>query len=181
MRRLLLTVLCVVFACSLWAQQPSNDAPASKQDVQRYFEAVHSRAMVDQILQSMMGSMQQMVHEEYLKHKDVLPPDFEAVETRHLDAMMKNMPWDELFDSMIPAYQKHFTKGDIDALVAFYNSPPGQKLLRELPAVMAESMQAVMPIMQRQVEVMTKQMQSEMAELINKASKANSEASPPKD
>ena len=31
--------------------------------------------------------------------------------------------------AMVPAYQKHFTKGDIDNLVAFYSSPTGEEVI----------------------------------------------------
>ena len=34
-----------------------------------------------------------------------------------------------MMQSMVPAYQKHFTKGDIDNLVAFYSSPTGEKVI----------------------------------------------------
>ncbi len=48
---------------------------------------------------------------------------------------------------MIPIYQRHLTKTDLDAVISFYASPVGQKLLKEQPAMMAESMQAGQNIM----------------------------------
>jgi uncharacterized protein len=53
---------------------------------------------------------------------------------------------------MIPVYQKHLTKGDVEAMGAFYASPTGQKLLREMPAMTAESMQAAGPRIQQMME-----------------------------
>jgi hypothetical protein len=53
---------------------------------------------------------------------------------------------------MIPSYQKHFTKGDLAAMNAFYSSPVGQKVLEELPAVIQEGNQAAMPIMTKYLE-----------------------------
>src|SRR5208282_2030308 len=95
----------------------------------------------------MSQSIHQMMHEQYLKDKDELPADYESKMTARMDEMFDNMPWDEITQAMVPAYQKHFTKGDIDNLVAFYSSPTGEKLLRELPSIMTESMQDMMPIL----------------------------------
>jgi uncharacterized protein len=66
--------------------------------------------------------------------------------------LIKNMPVDEMEEAMIPTYQKHFTHGDIEAMNAFYSSPVGQKVLRELPGVMQEGMQAMRPIMNKYIE-----------------------------
>ncbi len=54
-----------------------------------------------------------------------------------------------MLDDMIPVYQRHLTKQDVDSMLAFYNTPTGQKLLREQPAMMAEGMQATQPRMQK--------------------------------
>ena len=35
----------------------------------------------------------------------------------------------------------------MDALIGFYSTPTGQKMLQELPAVMSEGMEAMMPIL----------------------------------
>lgn len=44
-----------------------------------------------------------------------------------------------LMNGMIPAFQKHFTAEDIDGLLKFYRSPLGQKVIKEMPQVMAEN------------------------------------------
>ena len=51
-----------------------------------------------------------------------------------------------MFEIMIPVYQRHFTTSDIDAMVAFYSSPTGQKMLNDLPQIIQESMQAMGPM-----------------------------------
>lgn len=43
----------------------------------------------------------------------------------------------EMLAATVPVYQKHLTKGDLDAMMAFYSSPVGQKILREQPALIA--------------------------------------------
>jgi hypothetical protein len=70
--------------------------------------------------------------------------------------LMKNFPLDEMLSDMIPVYQRHFTKSEIDALTVFYSSPAGQKFLHEMPAVTAETMRAIYPRIQAEVEAALK-------------------------
>src|SRR4029077_19874391 len=114
MKRLLVAVfLCLSFVCSGLAQDTAADAPASKEDVERYLQAAHSRDMMQKVMDAMVKSMQQMAHDRYLKDKDKLPADFEARTNKTMDDMMKDMPFDEMMQAMVPTYQKHFTKGDM--------------------------------------------------------------------
>ena len=48
-----------------------------------------------------------------------------------------------MLDDMIPVYQKHLTKSDVDEMIKFYSTPTGQKFLREMPAMTAEGMEAM--------------------------------------
>jgi hypothetical protein len=51
-------------------------------------------------------------------------------------------------------------------MLAFYSSPTGQKVLRELPAIMSESMQNIMPIMSKYMDTVKERMQQEVARLL---------------
>ena len=100
-----------------------------------------------------------------------------------MDAMseqtMKDFPVDGMLDDMIPVYQKHLTKSDVQALISFYSTPTGQKMLRELPAMTAEGMQAVYPRIQKQMdETMRKVEQMEDEERQKKPQGAPPPASP---
>src|SRR5712664_4240877 len=178
MKRIFLALAAsLVFVISGLAQQSPADAPATKEDVQKYLEVMHSREMMD----AMSKPMHQMMHEQFLKDKDKLPPDFEERMNKIMDNYLKSMPVDELLESTIPVYQKHLTKGDINALVVFYSSPTGKKLIQELPAITAEAMQSIMPLMRRQIDVMNARMQEQVAQIIKESSvkpAAKSQASP---
>ena len=167
MKRILtIATLCLAFCLTGLAQQNAADAPATKEDVQKYLDVLHSHDMMEQMIEAMSKPMHQMMHEQYLKEKDKLPADFEARMNAIMDDMMKKMPFDEMMEAMIPSYQKHLTKGEIDALVAFYSSPTGQKVLREMPAIVADAMSAAMPIVQRQIGEMTQHVQEQIAEMM---------------
>ena len=64
----------------------------------------------------------------------------------------KDYPVDAILNDLVPIYQRHLTKSDCDELVAFYSSPAGQKVLRELPAITSESMQVSTSYLQPRME-----------------------------
>jgi hypothetical protein len=175
MKRFLLTtsLFLVSFPTIGAAQQSPADTPATKADIEKYLEVTHARAMMTQIMDVMTKQVHQMVHEQISRDRDKLPPDFESRMNKMTDDMVKSLPVDEMLDAMIPVYQKHWTKGDVAAMVAFYSTPTGQKILRELPSTMAEAMQALQPIMQKQMKGMVERVQQEVAQTV-KDSKAKS-------
>jgi hypothetical protein len=169
MKRFLVTsLLLFAFSLNVLAQQTTADDPATKEDVERYLQAIHSHDMMKQMMEAMTKPMHQMVHDQFVKDKDKLPADFEDRMTKVIDDMLKDMPFDEMMQAMVPVYQKHFTKGDITAVIAFYSSPTGQKMLREMPAIMGESMQTIIPLMRKYTETMTARIQQEVTESLKK-------------
>ena len=162
-------LLCIVTSLNAVAQTAA-DAPATKEDIERYLQVIHSHDMMRQMADAMAKPMHKMMHEQYLKNQDKLPADFEAMMNKQVDQMLGQMPWDDIMDAMVPVYQKHFSKKDVDALVAFYSAPTGQKVLREMPAIMSDAMESMMPILQKHVEKMQENLQQEVAEMIRKSS-----------
>jgi Uncharacterized protein conserved in bacteria (DUF2059) len=62
-----------------------------------------------------------------------------------MQSTFKAFPIDELIDAMVPIYQRHFTHADLVGVIEFYSSATGQKYLKEMPAMMSESMQGMQP------------------------------------
>lgn len=130
--------------------------PASKEDVKKLFEVMASREQIGQIMQQVFTQMRSLSREQIKKrHPDVSDEDLARMD-RQSEDLIKNFPLDEMLSDMIPIYQRHFTKTDIDAMTAFYASPAGQKFLHEMPAVTTETMRAVYPRIQAQVDAALK-------------------------
>lgn len=176
-RFLLAAVFCLAFTSNIFAQDAAG-APASKEDIERYLDTMHSHEMMQNMVVAMAKPMHQMVHDQYVKDKDKLPADFETRMNKMIDDMMMDTPFDEMMQAMVPTYQKHFTKGDIDALITFYSSPTGQKLLREMPAIMGEAMEAMMPIMRQHTDAMNRRLQEEVASMLRNSQKKPVQTSP---
>ena len=176
--KLLAAVLFLSTGWTCGAQQNPADAPATKEDVHRYLQIMHSREMMAKMADAMSKPMHQMVHDQYLKDKNKLPPDFEARMNKMTDDMFKALPWDDMLDAMVPVYQKHFTKGDVDALVAFYSTPTGQKLIKELPEITAEAMQNMMPLLRKSMDTMNQRLQKEIAAMEQRQDGKNPKTAP---
>jgi len=105
-RNLIAAAICLSLSLPAIAQQNPNDAPASKEDVEKYLEVMHSREMMSQMVDAMIKPMHQAIHEQFMKDKDRLPADFETRMNKILDEYLKTFPWDEVLKSMVPVYQK---------------------------------------------------------------------------
>jgi hypothetical protein len=148
---------------SMWvgmcaAQTTVSVAPdaASKEDVQKLFDVMASREQMGQMMQQLFAQMRTLSREQMKKrHPEMTEAELSRID-RQSEDLLKNFQFDDMLGDMVPVYQRHFTKSEIDALTAFYSSPPGQKFLHEMPAVTAETMRAVYPKIQAQVDAALK-------------------------
>jgi len=162
MRVPLIATLCLVLAAPCFAQAADTD-PATKDDMILFFRTMHSHDMLQRMMEVQLNSMHQLMHDQLEQEKGV-PPDFETRWKKVMDDLLKNMPVDEMTQAMIPAYQKHFTRGDIAAMNAFYASPVGQKVLEELPVVTQEGLQQMMPVLSKYLDQWKERMHKEFEE-----------------
>jgi hypothetical protein len=100
--------------------------PQKEKDVRKLLELSGAAKLGVQVMDQMLTQMRRL-------HPDV-PPDF-------WDAFKKEANADELTNLVVPIYANHFTDDEIKELIKFYESPIGQKLVREQPPMMRESMQ----------------------------------------
>lgn len=119
------------------------DAPATREDIQRLFGAMRVQEQIRSSMEVMMTEQRRMIGDMMKKRNRRVTEDDVDRASESAQEFLKNFPLDEMVEDMIPVYQRHLTKADVDAMAAFYSSPTGQKLLREQPAMAGESMQAV--------------------------------------
>jgi hypothetical protein len=170
MKRLLVAIACL--ACCLPCLAQNADEPASKDDIIMYLRTMHSHDLMVRTMEVQSKAMQKLFADQIIREKGTLPADFESRMAKIMDQLVKGMPVDEITDAMIPSYQNHFSKSDIEAMNKFYSSPVGQKVLEQLPAVMQEGLQAAMPIMSKYL--------SEWQERIKKEFEPSEKGSPSK-
>src|SRR5579863_1492609 len=175
-RSFVLLAIAVLFATAAFAQQAtssSGDDPASKEDIQKLFEVMQIHQQMRQVMDAMMKQQTAMIDETLKKRYPQTSADKIARANRMIVETVKDMPMDAMLDDMIPIYQRHFTKTDIDAMSTFYASPTGQKMMREMPVLTSESMQASYARMQKQIDVI-----QQKAEQIVKEDQEKSKSAP---
>jgi hypothetical protein len=111
------------------AQTEPDDGLAKLTDeqiVRKLLEVTGASGLGKQVADSMMDSFRKMPS---------LPPGF-------IDRFQQNLKTDTLIDLIIPIYLKHYDRQTLMAAIRFYESTPGQTMVKALPMVTKESMEA---------------------------------------
>jgi len=144
-------------------------APPSREEVLKLFDLLQITKTMDAVLnatkQQSMEISDQMIHERM--------PNITAEQKKQFTGMVEDVmrqslgtqATQEMLAATIPVYQRHLTKGDLDAMVAFYSSPVGQKILHEQPAMVQESMEASAGIQQRIARAMFQKIDERVAKM----------------
>ncbi len=120
-----LTLVLLLMACGR-AQAPVPLTEEFRQDIRSLLTMMGSDQLGRQMAGQMIASM-----------SEAMPAVPEAVWKRFAD----KIDFERLNELVIPIYAKYFTDEEIKALIAFYSTPLGQKVIATLPAVMQESME----------------------------------------
>lgn len=177
MKRCLAVILCLALlpAAAAFAQQ-AND-PATKEDVQKLFEVTHSRGQFAAVIDVMKRQLPALTKSVMEKQLPNATPEqiarMNAFANEMMAKMFQNMPYGELMQAMVPAYQHHFTHGEIQELIRFDSSPLGQKFIAQMPAIMAEYMQAATPVMQKWMQGYLEDMKASAEEYAKKLKECN--------
>jgi uncharacterized protein len=153
MNRIFALILVLSFASTaVWSQQISADqASTGREDILKLFDVMHLRDQMKLVMNQVSAQMKATSHEQ-LRRRD---PQITDEEIARLDAqsdeLLKGMPIDGMLEDMIPVYQKHLSKSDVNAMVGFYSSPTGRKILQEMPSMTAEG-KAVQPRLRNRFE-----------------------------
>lgn len=148
------------------------DAP-TREDVLKLFDVMQISKTMDAVIEA--AKQQSMEMAEQMANDRV--PDATAEQKKQIREMMEDVlnqamgpaAMREMVEATVPVYQRHLSKSDLDAMVAFYSSPVGQKILHEQPAMVQESMQAASGIQERIARVMFQKMDERMEKIAHPA------------
>jgi len=163
----------LLLACSAIAQQTAASEIPTKEQVREFLEIMQTKQMMQQMVDGMKAAQRKGAEEAF---KRFIPdPKTEQLQRVYgiMDDTFQDFPIDEMMDAMVPIYQRHLTKADLDAVIAFYKSPTGQKLMKERPAMMAEGMQAGQDIMLKKLPAILDRMNTQIAKLADDELKAS--------
>ncbi|HXR17929.1 MAG TPA: DUF2059 domain-containing protein [Terriglobales bacterium] len=176
MKKLVLSLtLCFVLAVPVFssAQQPTDDSVApDKADILQFLDMMHTKTQMAQVLEGMEKQMRLGAEQGFKSKVPNATPEQLAKVDQLFDGIFKPLPIGEMMDALVPIYQKHLTKADLAAITAFYSSPTGQKVLKEMPAITSEAMQAGGEIGRRAFATRSQELDQKIAELV-KETKGN--------
>jgi hypothetical protein len=128
-------------------------APPTREDVLKLFDLLQITKTMDAVInatkQQSMEIAEQMIREKMPDATPEQKKQFREMMDEVMQQALGPAAIKEMLEATIPVYQHHLTKADLDAMVAFYSSPVGQKILHEQPAMVQESMEASAGIQQR--------------------------------
>lgn len=152
--RILLAALLALVAAAVpaQAQQPVDDAR-----LDRLLEVTRARQTLDAMLPQVEASQRQMVA-QMTAGRELDAAQQERIErtlAASAESVRKALAWDNLEPVYRDIYRQTFTSEDIDAIIGFYESAAGQRMLDKMP----ELMQNTMAAMQRLVVPMLQDME----------------------
>jgi uncharacterized protein len=131
---------------------------ATKQDVEQLLQITGTRASIQRTWTQMGQQLAMTAADSYhLRHPDATPMQVHKVSqiaSKSFESSMAVLSVDEVIATVVPIYQQHLSHAEVRAIIDFYNSPPGQKYLKELPAMQADSMKAMEPIIKKHLPEM---------------------------
>lgn len=107
--------------------------PAKEADIRKLLDLVGTKALVSQTMDSMSKSIKPLLTNSLPPgdYREKLVDLFFAKFTAKADAQ-------HMLDLAVPVYDKNFSHDEIRNLIAFYQTPLGQKAIATLPKVTAE-------------------------------------------
>jgi hypothetical protein len=88
-----------------------------------------------------------------------------------VDDEFKKIGMEDLIKDVVPIYQKHLSRSDVEAVIRFYSSPVGQKIRREQPAMARESLQATAAGQRGKMELLLAKLDLRIEQLIQSEEK----------
>jgi uncharacterized protein len=166
MRSLIRTaILALLVAAPAFAQH----AKPTREQVVKLLDLMNSRENIRSALDQQSTIIKEGVRKGFLSKQ----PKASEATLQKLDALfdgaMAELTVDELFDASVPVYQNNLTIAEVQAMTDFYNTPTGQQILKKMPKIIAESMQAGGAVAEAKMAKIMQRMDQQIQELINTA------------
>lgn len=138
------TALLIACAGAAWAQDETQ-APPSDADVERLLTAARAQSLLDTMLPQ-MEAMQQQQLAQATQGRELSAQQrqqLDRIQARTTEIMRRALAWEAMRPLYIDLYKKTFSKQDVEAMTAFYESPAGRSLLDKTPTLMQHLMGAI--------------------------------------
>jgi uncharacterized protein len=129
--------LCAVILFGTSASFAMADAASHAADAERFLKLAHA----DKLTVPVYGQVQQMFAQRFAQAPGGKQAVLESYQAKANAALDKAVGWDKLKPDMVKLYTSNFSEQELKDLIAFYQSPLGQKVLQKMPTLTAQSAQ----------------------------------------
>jgi uncharacterized protein len=174
MKRLALIACCaILLATSALSQTPvANPDPATREQATRIIQLMDVENQMRAVSAGMKQQMQPMILEDIKKKMPNAPPEaikeVAAAFDEMFDGMYKNFSEHEMQTALVDIYQRHVTRAEADAVIAFYSSPEGQSFLKKAPLMGTDTIRVILPNLRAQGEQLGKKLEVRLEEIKKK-------------
>jgi len=148
---------------------------ATPDQIERLFTVMRVRHQTESLIQQMSTMMQQQIAQGMKSDEANMPdskkptPEQSAARqelmAKFMDQAMHLYTVDEMLADMTPIYQRHMSKDDVEAFIAFFGSSSGQHLLDQQPLIVKEYMPVVMNRVQEKSKALTEELKKDLEDL----------------
>jgi hypothetical protein len=135
MKRFVLTLALILFAglgTSAFAQEPQS--AEKEQNIRRLLQLTKAGEAGVQMIEALLPQARGLFAS--------LPPALGERVYKELEAeMRREFTSEKMIEAAIPIYARHLTNDDVLQLIAFYESPVGQKAIEVLPQILKEAVE----------------------------------------
>jgi len=156
------------------------DQQPTKEQLAKLFEVMRLKAQMQTMMKALPSMIQGQIQAQAKEMAAKLPGGtatdeqrtaIEKVLSKYMEKAFSIYTADEMIDDMGAIYQRHLSRADIDAFIAFYESPAGQHLLDMNPVIMREYMPVVMKRTQERSKALTDELAKEMEAIVKPTDK----------
>lgn len=159
--------------------QPSFAIPAehraTKEQLTKLFDEMRireqmqtTRKIIPTMVETRVKEQMQVMREQMAPGAKLTPSqraDLDKLMHKYMEKAINIYPVDEMIGDLTGIYQEYLSREDVDAMIAFYNSPAGQHLLDAQPKITRELMPVVMQRATERTKLLTAEMMKDIAAL----------------
>jgi hypothetical protein len=150
MKRVALPLILLLAISLSWTARPAH---AEDDNRRALAESLLNAMNVRQTVEKSFDIVKQMIPQQMERMGNAMgqTPDPDAAEhtSKMLDAIAEEISWDHIKDDYIGLYADTFTAEEMQGMIDFYQSEPGQALVSKQPILMQKSMQLNQQMMMR--------------------------------
>ena len=121
-------------------QQEEKVDPARLEAARKLIHVTTSDHLVDQVLSMAINQVGMVL----VRRKPEKEKELTEILHRVANEMKTSPRRQELLDKIAHIYARQFTADEMNRLIAFFQTPTGQKFIRKMPEIVAESQKAAM-------------------------------------